>query len=111
MCFVVDTSNYDSWVDIKSDQIPNISKNKTKNIYYKFIDNNFQLTHDELGYDFIITRMIYGNEQSKDFHKVLMYASNKAGIHYPYVFIQYYFDGEEYDIIAPQKRDLVSYHQ
>ena len=98
-CLIVDTSKFSDWRDVKQDLVPGMAKNKTKKLYFEYEDGELQ-TSKATNYDYIITRMVYGNKDHKDFHKVILYVTSKSGKQYPLVFLQYYFDGNEHEITS-----------
>ena len=101
--FIVDSSKLGDWRDLKNDLIPGMTRSATKTFYFMHIDDQFESCKAG-DHDYKVTRFIYAHKDHPDFHKVMIVVSGKDGAMYPHVYIQYYFDDGEYEIIEKSKK-------
>ena len=94
--FIVDSSTLGDWRDAKID-LAGMKRSKTKSFYFNRHQKEF-IKADKSSYDWMINRYICCHQECKDFHKIVVTATDKQGILFPLIFFQYYFDGEEHEI-------------
>ena len=96
--FIVDKSFLESERDVFADDQGHWIKSKTKTFTfggtYVKIDKHNQGSFDKV---IKVTRYIYYSRSSPDFHRVVPFINESR-----YIFMQYYFDYGEHDIIVQQ---------
>ena len=85
------------WRDLKTDK--RTEKWKTKSFYFPLSDENLD-TASEDNYDYKVTRFVYIHKVNRNFHKVIILVTHYEEGNLPLVYIQFYFDGKEHDLVT-----------
>ena len=96
--FLVNTSNFPHWKDIRADTIPKMKRSGTKTVYYNR-NNNTLFSTKNASHTHEVKRFIYKHDDCSEFHKVIIgvwqFGESKP---LPYFYVQYYFEGPEQTI-------------
>ena len=95
--FLVNTNCLGNWRDVKTDMIIDMVRSETKTFYFEDLDDQLNSSSVDL-HDYKVTRYVYAHKKYPDFHKVILSVTRSSGEQLPLFYVQYYFEGEEYEI-------------
>lgn len=97
--FIVDTSCFNDWRDIRTDMNSGMVRSGTKSFMYQIFEGKATSSKDSKYSTHLVKRFVYGHKKECDFHKVIITVKDlKTDKLLPLLYVQYYFDADEHDI-------------